>query len=513
MRYTAVLSRGVDHVHGGVPDPLTVTGLSLSGYTLLSAVKNVIGDSLKFNCAYPEVMPIYQKKDVSRLLAAIKKDEVNSVYLLFGERFLCRDVADKIIAALLPDEGQRASNVREIDGDRENPGTTMNLLKSYSLFPGHQVFRVTDTRLFLSKNMAKSFWVKAEKLFSEKKFDLAGRQLGKMFSLAGLKADDEISSLAAGRWKTLFGFAKPQEVNWVKKVELSAVSDNNSQSQGAEIVENVFRSGIPPRNILILTAEAVDKRKKLFKFIKKTGVIIDLAVDSGATAAARRNQDNVVRELIIRTLRDFQKKIEPRAMQLLMERVGFHPVAAVNETEKLALYAADSEMIVSADVEAITGRTREEALFEFTEAFAGGNLAAALGSLDRLRENGIHSLMIVAGLRNFIRKLLVASSILRQSRPAYSRNMSYPVFQKTYLPQLKESRDELPPALSGHPYVVYKTFFQAEKFSLAQLKQGLALLLETELEIKSSGIRDNIVLENFLFGFMMERNKNYKNLS
>ncbi|HIE52387.1 MAG TPA: DNA polymerase III subunit delta, partial [Armatimonadetes bacterium] len=60
------------------------------------------------------------------------------------------------------------------------------------------------------------------------------------------------------------------------------------------------------------------------------------------------------------------------------------------------------------------GRTRDEALFEFTEAFAGANLAGALLSLHRLRENGIHSLMIVAGLRNFIRKLLLARAFQEQ---------------------------------------------------------------------------------------------------
>ena len=458
-------------------------------------------------------MPAYKRKDISRLLAAIKKDETSAVYLLFGERFLCRDVADKIIAALLPDEKQRQSNVREIDGDRENPAATMNLLKSFSLFPGRQIFRVTDSRVFLSKNMAKTFWSKAAAAYAEKNFELAGRYLGKMYSLAGLSADDEISGLAAGRWKTLFGFARPREVDWLKKVEVAAVTDSNEQNQGAELLESVLEHGVPPQNILILTAEAVDKRKKLYKFIKKTGTIIDLAVDGGATAAARKAQDNVVRELIIRTVNDFQKKIEPRAMQLLMERVGFHPVAAVNETEKLALYAADSGLITAADVEEITGRTREEALFEFTEAFAAGNLAAALASLDRLRENGIHALMIVAGLRNFIRKLLVAGAILRCPQPAYSRGMSYPVFQKTYLAQLKESRDELPAAVSGHPYVVYKTFLQAEKFSLAQLKNGLTQLLETELILKSSGIEDNLVLENFLFAFLLDRNKSSRGLS
>ncbi len=452
-------------------------------------------------------MPVYKRKDISSLLTAIKNNDVSSVYLLFGERFLCREVGDGIIAAFLPDEGKRRSNVREIDGDQENPAVTVNLLKSYSLFPGRHIFRVTDSRVFLSKNMAKSFWTKAEKAFGEKNFELAGRWLGRMFSLAGLSADDEVAGLAAQRWKTLFDFNRPQDVDWTKQVEVAAVSAGTQQNQGAELLHAVLEKGIPPRNILILTAEAVDKRKKLYTFIKKTGTIVDLAVDGGATAAARKDQDNVVRELVVRTLNGFHKNIEPRALQLLLERVGFHPVAAVVETEKLALYAEDSRTVTAADVAAVSGRTREEALFEFTEAFAAGNMAAILTSLGRLRENGIHALMIVAGLRNFIRKLLVAGAISRRPLPAYSPAMPYPVFQKTYLPGLVEALGEVPAAVSGHPYVVYKTFLQAGKFSQAQLKQALALLLDTEMVLKSSGIQDNLVLENFLFAFWLDRNK------
>ena len=452
-------------------------------------------------------MPLFKRKDVPRLLQAIKKDDVHPVYLLFGERFLCRDVADSIIHAILPDEGQRTRNITEIDGDRENPAHTMNLLKSYSLFSGRRIFRVMDSRLFFSRNVAKSFWGKGVKAWEAKDHEQAGRYLGRMFGLAGLSADDDIMNLPASRWKKLFGFNKPGDTAWLKDITVPETGEENRQSSGAVHVEEVLKNGIAPQNVLILVAEAVDKRKKLYKFIKETAVIVDLTVDTGATAAARKDQDDVVRDLIRRTLNDFQKKIEPKALQLLLERIGFHPVASVNETEKLALYSGERDSVTAADVDAIVGRTRDEALFEFTEAFAGANLARALLSLHRLRENGIHSLMIAAGLRNFIRKLLLARSFQEQPLPAYARGMPYGAFQKGYLAQLKEAKEEWPALLGGHPYVVYKTFLQAENFHLARLKKGLARLLEAEQSLKSSRVEDTLILENFLFDFLLERNK------
>lgn len=445
-------------------------------------------------------MPVYKREDIPRLIKAIKNDDVCPIYLLFGERFLCRDLSDQIITALLPDEKQRRQNVREIDGDRENPATTMNLLLSYSLFGGRQLIRVVDSRLFLSKTVAKTFWNKAVKAWESKDTESASRHLGRMLGLAGLSADD-VGTLSATRWQTLLGFAKPGNVDWVKKIAVEERSDGGGANSGADLVEEALANGVPPQNTLILVAEAVYKRKKLYKLIRKIGIIVDLAVDSGATTAARKVQDNVVLGLIRKTLTDFQKKIEPQGLKLLMERVGFHPVAVVNETEKLALFSGDAVLITAADVDAIVGRTREEALFEFTEAFAGVNLAGTLRSLDRLLENGIHPLVIVAGLRNLVRKLLLARSFQEQKQPCYMPGRSYPVFQRGYLAQLKEAREEWPSLLSGHPYVIYKTFLQAEKFSLEVLKQSLSRLLDTEQALKGSSVNNRLILENFLFSF------------
>jgi DNA polymerase-3 subunit delta len=184
-------------------------------------------------------------------------------------------------------------------------------------------------------------------------------------------------------------------------------------------------AGIPKDNILILLAEAVDKRKRLYKYIQQHGVILDLAVDPGSSAAAKRDQDNIVKELLHSTLKKYDKDIESQTIPVFLERVGFHPVAAVMEAEKLALFVGDRKVITREDVDAIIGRTREEALFELTEAVTSGKLEDGLLILDHLQSSGIHGLAILATLRNHLKKLLLVRSLQEVKSPAYTKSMAF----------------------------------------------------------------------------------------
>ena len=131
-----------------------------------------------------------------------------------------------------------------------------------------------------------------------------------------------------------------------------------------------FDKGLPGGNILLLTAETVDKRQRLFTYIKKKGTIVDCSVASGANAAAQNEQKAVLKEMMQKTLAEFGKKIDPRAVEIFFERVGFHPVAVVTETEKLAHFVGDRPMITSNDLETMVARNREDALYELTDAFS-----------------------------------------------------------------------------------------------------------------------------------------------
>ncbi len=465
--------------------------------------------------AYYKPMSVYKRQEIPKLFDSIKQGTTSQVYLLFGERYLCRNAAHELIDHLLPQKEQQTTSLLPIDGDQEDSIRTLNLLKTFSLFSGRKIYWVTDTKLFYSKGVTKNIWEKACEKNEANEKDAARRYLLQMLNLAGISPaeliEENITSLSAARWKSLFGFTKPQDdLAWVQDL-LADIPDGASPAKGLEsdaanLYALAFETGIPRDNILILQAEAVDKRKRLYKYIQEFGVILDLSVDPGNSAAAKRDQDKVIKELLHSTLKKYGKEIEPGSIPVFLERVGFHPVAVVMEAEKLALYAGDRQIITREDVDAIIGRTREEALFELTEAVTSGRLEDGLLIMDHLQSSGVHGLAILATLKNHLEKLLLVRALQDAGSPAYTKSLSFPAFQNSYLPKLKENRDEWANLLwKNHPYGLYMLFRQAAQYRCQDLQQGLKELLTAEYRMKGSPVDGRLILDNLLFNLLRQK--------
>ncbi len=457
-------------------------------------------------------MSLHKRQEIPTVLEKITHGEIAQIYLLFGERYLCRNAAQELIDRLLPENQRQVTSLQHIDGDREDFSRTLNLLKTFNLFSGRKIFWVTDTKLFYSKGVAKSVWQKAWEKNESNEPGPARRYLQQMLHLAAVSPQEmlaeNIASLSATRWKNLFGFTKPQgDLSWVRDLLVDIPAEASpakaTEIDAAAMYTHAFEAGIPRDNILVLLAEAVDKRKRLYKYIQEHGVILDLAVDPGSSAAAKRDQDKVLTELLQSTLAKYGKKIEPQTVPVFLERVGFHPVAAVMEAEKLALYMGDREVITREDVDAIIGRTREEALFELTEAVTSGRFEDGLLILDHLQSSGIHGLAILATLRNHLKKLLLVRSLQEAKSPAYTKSLSFPVFQKSYLPKLKEGREEWLNLLwKSHPYALFMLFRQAARFHCANLQEGLKEILAAEYRMKGSPVDGRLIMDSLIFNLM-----------
>jgi DNA polymerase-3 subunit delta len=151
----------------------------------------------------------------------------------------------------------------------------------------------------------------------------------------------------------------------------------------------------------------------------------------------------------------------------------------------------------------MVGRSREDALYELTDAFGKRQLGRTLTILNRLQENGTHGLAILATMRNYIRKMLIFRSLQLQPSPPWHNGMNAKQFQSSYLPALKES-GEWSDMLAGHPYALFMSFTKAGEYSCNQLKKWLKLLLEAEFRLKGSPLPQHIVLEE-LFLAMLKR--------
>lgn len=452
-------------------------------------------------------MPLIKRTELPTLLADQQQLAACHIYLFFGERYLCREAADQLQQALLAGAG---GAVHPIDGDQEDSGQTLSRLMSFSLLPGRQIYRVTDSRIFVSKTVAAPIWDKAVQNAESGNLAAAMRHITALAQLADLSPENQtaFSAIPADQWQQLFAFARPEgDLSWADRLFCQAIGTGKSSGSAPQRVDqyiNAFTKGLPHQNFLILTAEAVDKRQRLFSFIKKSGMIVDCATAAGSGMAVQKEQKDVLREMVLKTLAGLHKKIDSRALELFFDRIGFHPVAVVIESEKLALYVGDRPQITSQDIEAMVGRTREDALYELTDAFGKGQISQALILLTRLQENGTHALAILATMRNYLRKLLIFRSLQSKPDPFWQRGMTAQQFQNSYLPALKADCD-WQDLLQGHPYALYMSFSKAAEFSCRQLQNNLDLLLAAEYRLKGSSLPQHIVLEELFLSMLNQK--------
>jgi DNA polymerase-3 subunit delta len=443
-------------------------------------------------------MPLIKRAELPAQLAELQNSDPPQVICCLGERYLAREAADLLQQAIL---ARTPGTVHSIDGDIEDPARTLARLTSFSLLPGRQIFRIGDSRIFHSKTSTESIWTRALQAQEGGRPEAALRSLLALLEMAGCDRETEtpFTGLSSGQWQDLFGFPRPAgDLDWADSLVAGALLQTAASGKETGIAEryiSAIEKGLPPAHVVILTVEEADRRMKLFAAIKKHGLVVDCAVAAGSGAAAQSEQKDILRQLAQKTLAGFGKKIETSALDLFFERVGFHPVAVVMESEKLAFFVGERQTVTGADIEQMVARNREDALYELTDAFGKRQTGRTMTILNRLQDSGTHGLAILATMRNYLRRLLLIRSFQSRPNPRWHSGMNARQFQNDYLPVLKES-GEWPELFKGHPYALFMSFTTAAGFSGATLRNWLGLLLAAEYRLKGSPLPPRLVLED-----------------
>ena len=442
---------------------------------------------------------------MEKIFADLKKGVVAPCYLLYGEEeYQISETIDKILDIILP-AADRDFGLFYLEGENADMDSLVENLLTPSLLGSRKVVVVKNTTIFQSRENLADLIQKIRINIDENPTKAAKSFLTFLklagFSLEDLQ-DDGWKKITDEEWhRVVEGDAGEDREKWLPRVLALSSSpglSGESSTDDTEKLGEILQKGFAAGNCLILTADAVDKRKKIFKIISDIGEVLYF----GKARSEAVQKDNLIKEAQ-KLLEHYGKKLTPAAWIALGKKTGWELRRSMTELEKLVFFVGESPLIEENDVEEVVGRTREDSIFALTAALGEKNQLAALKALKALLDQGLHHLMILTMLVREIRFLLQARILVDTGKiTAFKKNAEYGWFQKNVYPRLNEIAQSMTKfdglLFSQHPFVIYNAWRNCGNFSYPRLVSFLDTLLEVDRAFKSSAAEPQFLLENFL---------------
>jgi DNA polymerase-3 subunit delta len=447
--------------------------------------------------------------DVEKILTDLKKGQGTfpPCYLLYGEEeYLIKDTLDRIIAIILP-ASDRELNLFFMEGENEDIDILCETILTPPLIPGKKIVVLRNTRLFQSRRVLPEIIQQMRSHF-EKDPVRAARYFMYFLKITGWNIDD----LRDDKWR------KITDDDWKKTVEedsghdreiwlpgiievcVSRGMDVSQIKDDAESLEDILKRGIPEGNHLIMTAETVDKRKRLFRIISEIGIVLHLSKMKGEVRQKNALMD-AAKDLLAKT----EKKLTSNAWMAIGKKTDFNLADSMGAIEKLIAYTGERMLIDDSDVEEVVGKTKEDTVFDLTRALVDKDLNMALLNLKDLFYQGVNHLLILSMIAREIRFLFHAKTFIRSGKlSSFHVNLDYDVFQKSCYPLIreltgdagrKEGRGDLG---SQHPYVIYNALKNSYRFSYEHLMKYLEDLVDMDIIFKTTVKDPRLLLERFI---------------
>ena len=455
------------------------------------------------------------------------------VYLIFGEELLVKTAHDDLLELLLP-TAKRSANYDPVEGTVENIFDVIERVNTFSLLSGPKVVAMRESRIFYTRQDKSRLLENSKKAFDEDDINKAAKYFLSLMGNLNLSFEDVESSNRDKTLKLDTGLTKGDEwldgiIEYCKQNQL-AVPEPADESTA---LEKAIEKGFPKNNHLLITTDVVDKRRSLYKTIKREGVVIDCAVPKGDRRADKMAQEEVLREKMTEILKAGNTEMDKGAYLALLEMTGFDLRTFCGSLEKLIDYAGKRNKITVADVESVLKRTKKDPIYELTNAIADRNTEKALFFLGSLLASEFHPLQVLAAIVNQIRKLLVAKDFVQSPQAkGWHAGMSYNLFQQSIMPsvvaydqsllEILQNREDSTSSdqdseqgksqkkrkiktdllLARNPknaYPVYQLLKKSERFSKPELVAAVDDLNEADAQLKISAQNPKLILERLIF--------------
>ncbi len=212
-----------------------------------------------------------------------------------------------------------------------------------------------------------------------------------------------------------------------------------------------------PSTVLVMCYKykKIDKRKKLYKVVAKSGVIFE----------GKKLYENQVADWIRRVLAGSKYNIEPKAAQMLVEFLGTDLGKINNELEKLKLIIPAGSQITADQIEENIGISKEFNNFELRKAVGSRNVIKAHRIINYFAQNPKDNPLVVtiSLLYSFFSQVLQYHGLSDKSQ----RNVAS--------------------ALKVNPYFVKDYTEAAHNYPMKKVSSIIALLREADVKSKGVG--------------------------
>lgn len=224
--------------------------------------------------------------------------------------------------------------------------------------------------------------------------------------------------------------------------------------------------GAEDTTVFLFVETKVDKRNKLYKFIKSKGYVCEINDLDEKTYLA----------FINKCFTGTSVTIDGACASYLLECVGTDMNTLINECEKLTAYCMDKGKVEKADIDNISSILLENKIFEMIDCLAAKDKAKALklyGDLIKLRESPIKILKLISRHFNI---LYIIKSGMGQSLP----------------------QDKIIATAKIPPFALKKYSAHVRNYTENELLDYVKWCTDIEEDFKSGRIDVNIALEMLL---------------
>ena len=259
---------------------------------------------------------------------------------------------------------------------------------------------------------------------------------------------------------------KPPGVKDKKAPELASELQEEQTTNKEKALLHYFENPAPSTCLVLAVHGVPDKRKKLFRAVKKNGRAVEFTYLGKADLS----------QWLARKAKAAGKKIEPSAAAALLNSAGPALQNLAMEWEKLDNFTAGRDRVLLADVEQLVTPTVEENIFAIMDAMGNRRTWEALRG---------------------VRELLLAKEPPPRLLAMIARQFRL-LLQITDLSARGVQEKEIIAKLKLHPFVYRKIAAQKNNFSQAALIEALQALATLDADLKTGRQEFYPALETFL---------------